>query len=325
MEPTDQKTTKSHMGDAEVMEKKVCVLMSTYNGEKYLSEQLDSILVQQSVEVYINIRDDGSTDGTQKILDKYKEEYGNITVQYGENIGYERSFYYLMVYAQEYEYYAFADQDDVWDTDKLCVAIEKLEEKCSNTPKIVPAVYWCNLRNVDSKLAFQSIMKPATESVFDKYRYLIDKYGYGCTMVFTRKLLEIAVEHKPSKNISHDNWIGILGVYFGKKVFDEKAHISYRQHGNNLIGGNNGFICTWKRRLKNLSKVKQYSRAIIAKELLSGYGDRLTEEEKSALHIVADYNKSLHNKLRFLQDKRFRRASKEKDFLFKICIILSLA
>ena len=93
---------------------KILILMSTYNGEKYLSEQLNSLLLQENVNIKILIRDDGSTDNTHKILNFYSSNYPNISWYTGENKGPALSFMDLLFNAPESDYYAFCDQDDVW-------------------------------------------------------------------------------------------------------------------------------------------------------------------------------------------------------------------
>ena len=93
----------------------VAVLMSTYNGEKYIRDQIDSILSQIKVNVTLFIRDDGSTDSTVKIITQYTEKYSNIKFWVGENIGVGNSFMQLLYsLTDEFDYYAFSDQDDIW-------------------------------------------------------------------------------------------------------------------------------------------------------------------------------------------------------------------
>ena len=102
----------------------VAVLMSTYNGEKYLREQVKSIFQQEQVKVSLYVRDDGSTDNTIKIINELQKEYDNIFLIKGENIGWRRSFRYLIDNVPtKYEYYAFSDQDDFWLKRKLIRAI----------------------------------------------------------------------------------------------------------------------------------------------------------------------------------------------------------
>ena len=116
--------------------KVIQVLMSTYNGKDYLREQIDSILAQNckeqmGVSLKLFIRDDGSKDGTQKILDEYAEKYPDkISWYQGENIGVIKSFFELIEKSDEkVEYYAFSDQDDYWHKEKLSAGIKQIKNK----------------------------------------------------------------------------------------------------------------------------------------------------------------------------------------------------
>lgn len=113
--------------------KSVQVVMSTYNGEKYLKEQIDSILSQEGVDVRLYIRDDGSSDRTTDILASY-QEHKNVKIEKGNNLGFAKSFLTALDECDEADYYAFSDQDDVWEKDKLSTAIEILEEESQSTP-----------------------------------------------------------------------------------------------------------------------------------------------------------------------------------------------
>ena len=111
--------------------KTVTVLVSTYNGQKYLSKQLDSLISQVGVDMKIIVRDDGSSDGTRQILRNYAQTYSNIQLLFEDNCGAEESFNKLCQYSLQQDltdYYAFCDQDDVWDNDKLSIAIQSLEK-----------------------------------------------------------------------------------------------------------------------------------------------------------------------------------------------------
>ena len=109
--------------------KKVFVILSAYNGERYLREQVESILAQTGVEVTLLIRDDGSQDGTPGIMKDIQAVNANVRCVYGENIGFRCSFYNMLLESDDtYDYYAFSDQDDVWDADKLSHAVELLEQ-----------------------------------------------------------------------------------------------------------------------------------------------------------------------------------------------------
>ena len=153
---------------------KVVVLLSAYNGEKDLREQIDSILRQKDVDIKIIIRDDGSTDKTVNIVDSYHDE--RIVLLKGENLGYANSFLTLIKDAPQADYYAFSDQDDVWEEKKLSIAIERMcDNKCN--------LYTSALKIVDENLQYQY-----TKS-FDGYvgtvgSTLSRNMLAGCTMVF---------------------------------------------------------------------------------------------------------------------------------------------
>ena len=163
--------------------KSVLVVMSAYNGEKYIQEQIDSILAQENVQVKLIIRDDGSVDNTLDIIKKNSANHNNVEYIAGENIGYKRSFYNTLTDSPDtYDYYAFSDQDDVWDKSKLIRAVEMLENE-SNDIKM----YASALRVVDQNLNFTEInnydkLKISYGSAMSRQRIA------GCTMVFNKKL-----------------------------------------------------------------------------------------------------------------------------------------
>ena len=117
--------------------------MSTYNGEKYIDEQIDSVLAQKNVRVDLLIRDDGSKDETVRIIKRYCEKFDNIKFYEGPNLKPARSFLNLIETAElNYDYYAFCDQDDVWHEDKLYQAIEKIGKKKDSQK---PILYYCGV------------------------------------------------------------------------------------------------------------------------------------------------------------------------------------
>lgn len=164
--------------------KRILVLLSTYNGELFLREQLDSLFAQVGVELHIWVRDDGSKDSTQKILFEYREKFPNkITIVLGENIGWKRSFFELLSFAKQnsvvYDYYAFCDQDDIWLPTKLQRAVEKMGELNTNIRLYCSNLYYykdgCNyglIRNKD--------YCPTVENC------LMRNYATGCTIVFNK-------------------------------------------------------------------------------------------------------------------------------------------
>ena len=197
---------------------KVCVLISTYNGEKYLKEQIESILNQENIEVDILIRDDGSTDNTLNILEDYTQKYKNIRYYTGENLRSAKSFMNLLFTVKEYEYYAFSDQDDVWKKNKLCTAVSKLKEGYD--------LYGGKKSIVDSELNILNIEDEIPVSL-ELGSVILRCRVAGCTMVFTKNLREKLLKYNPIVLSMHDSWVLKVAVSVGKVFFDNNKYILY--------------------------------------------------------------------------------------------------
>lgn len=153
---------------------KVCVLMSTYNGESYLQEQVNSIL-KQSVPVELYIRDDGSVDKTTDIIKDYISRYANIHfIRDNRNLGPAISFMTMLYQIDGYSYYAFTDQDDIWKVDKLKVDIES----CKNTE----ASLYCS-NQIIYKDKIECGMRFIKEPPHNPISIIFNNYISGCTMV----------------------------------------------------------------------------------------------------------------------------------------------
>ena len=280
---------------------KVEVLMSTYNGEKYLKQQLDS-LKNQSVPVHILARDDGSIDETVEILNSYD----SLEIIKGKNIGSTESFLTLIELAPEADYYAFSDQDDVWDINKIECAIQMLKEY-----DVIPAVYSSNSRLVNDKLQFIKDEKKCPKT--DLGSAIIKNYVTGCTVVFNRKLMYELKKYRPINAPFHDWWVNLVCLSIGGvSLFDEIPHISYRQHGNNVVSGNSSFIKKWKSRLIKFFTVR-YNRDKVAEEILIHYCDSLPIENQKLLESLA--KKKL--------TKEMRTGKVFDDNLFRICALMN--
>lgn len=211
----------------------VQILMSTYNGEKYIRTQLDSILEQDYRDIGILIRDDGSADATREIIKEYAEKYFNITWYAGENIGVQKSFFDLITKADlEKDYYAFADQDDKWLPGKISRAVSILERY----PKDVPVLYCSDKIIVDEELR---PLKVTVSRVMKKPSFgnaLVQDMCTGCTAVMNKTLLKLIRNQIPDYVIMHDWWFYLTASCFGEVYYDKESYILYRQHGNNTSG-----------------------------------------------------------------------------------------
>ena len=295
----------------------VCVLMSTYNGEKYLREQLDSILSQEKVNVRLLIRDDGSTDNTVKILKEYVPD-SRITLYTGENIGYKKSFYWLLDIAPDADYFAFADQDDIWLSDKLYSAVELIETESKNTPLLYTSALTC----VNEKLEFlrpQNFVKLRLDfySEFVRHRFA------GCTYVFNNVLRNKCrgISRLDSLNYGHDGLIALLcWVTGGKVIYDAKSHILFRRHGNNASADGGGL----KRRIKNELApflIKRNYKLSVAEVLLSNFDCSAVPAFNDFLADVCGYKRSLLKSGRILFSRECDCGIFIGNFMFKMSVL----
>ncbi len=311
----------------------VLVLMSVYNGEKYLREQLDSILGQKGCNVMLLIRDDGSCDGSRKILQEYLsggQRAKFYPVIEGKNIGVIQSFFELLYAAVEfpYEYFALADQDDIWQEDKLAAAIiaiqrgKKLAEKegeekpCLYASEVQP-VDWCG-----EKIS-GGIRYPKRIPGFGNA--LVENICAGCTCVINRELLRLFCDievHggrlKTCQVVMHDFWLYLLASAFGRVIFDTKAHIYYRQHGDNTVGMAPSVMESYKKRVLNFKKNRGKLRKQAA-ELKRLYGKKLEEQDKRKAGLLRDF---VAGKRKLFFDVRIYRQRKSDNLIMKLFLLL---
>ncbi len=300
------------------MDKKILILISTYNGEKYLKEQIESLLKQKDVEISILVRDDGSTDNTVKILDEYKNK-GVLQWYTGKNLKPAKSFMDLVQRAQGYEYYAFCDQDDVWLDDKLKNAIEKLEKY----PKYLPALYYGRPRLVDSNLNLIKNPKASKDCMTTFGSSIINSNATGCTMVFNKTLLEKVKEHEPNYIPMHDAWFHkVCIISNGNLYFDEDVHILYRQHGNNAIGISNSKFYKIKKRFVSL-KNKKCSRSKTIYSLYNCYKNEMSKQDKILSELIINYKRSFKDRMKLLFNRNIRTNYIYRNILFKFAVLFN--
>ena len=285
---------------------KIIILLSTYNGAKFLKEQLDSIYNMDNIkDISILARDDGSNDGTQDILESYAQEKDNFSWFQGENLRPAKSFWELLFKAPEADYYSFADQDDVWDKDKLSVAINKLKDLDQSKP----ALYVSDVRTVDGELNPISNTMVEKDVPIDYPHSLIKNICPGCTYVFNKATRLKALKYDPIKyNIDIHDWVIYkIANLFGTVVFDDTPHMSYRQHGHNTIGANKTGLA------KIIDKIKkgndpQYInlRQKNALAMLDCYGDEMSEENYRITNMLAHYVDDKKLKKAILKEKAFK-------------------
>jgi len=223
--------------------KKVLVFLAVYNGAKYLKDQIISIINQENVSVSILIRDDGSSDESLKLCYEAVSEHNNVNIICdNESTGTPAGCFYKLITSvnnvSEFDYYAFADQDDIWCSNKLHAAINKLDASYDG--------YSSNLIAFDSQKGRAWIVnKTAVQTNID---YYFQGASAGCTYVINRNGFEIinkfikGMNFNRLKALSHD-WLiyAVLRSENLRWVHDDGAFIFYRQHPNNSYGDKKGF------------------------------------------------------------------------------------
>ena len=307
------------------------VMMSTYNGERYLRDQIDSILIQKDVDVTLFVRDDGSRDQTTSILDAYQAE-GKLRWYTGKNLGAAYSFWDLVENGEKqlqdsidlldphYDYYAFADQDDVWDPDKLWCGVRLLENRSISGP----VLYYSKKRLVDKNLQplLQQDWQIRSTSLGAN---LINAHTSGCTFVMNQSLVRMLRKVHPAFLTMHDSWIARVASAVGTVVYDETPHMSYRQHGDNVVGGNRGARAHWKKRISSFFHGRySHFRSRLAQQLYDGYADYMSDYNRKMVKAFADAPRSFLARLRLIFSNFPETQKKSEIPIMKLFILFGL-
>ena len=299
----------------------VCVMLASYNGEKYIQEQINSIFRQKNVNIKLVIRDDGSTDNTLKIIEKYKNNK-LIKIIKGQNVGPANNFYKLLENSFEADYYAWSDQDDIWDEDKLIIAIKMIKEFEDK-----PALYYSASRTVDKKNNLLSIIGADSPSL-NYGAALVRSKAQGATFLFNNKLLQIARAYTPEFKkcgILHDAWLHRVCLAVGGEVIhDSKPHMSYRIHESNVIARmpSNSI----RKRISSFFSIKTTNYCSkVALQLLKGYSLSMSKANYEITFNLANYRNNFKCKLKVLLSSKYKIGVIKEDIKFKISVILNKA
>lgn len=219
---------------------KIAILMATYNGEKYICQQIDSILSQTCTDWELYIHDDGSTDNTIAVVESYVEKYPDkIHLIDGKSTGGAKYNFFYMFGQVEAPYYMTCDQDDVWLDKKIELTYDKMftiEDKAD-----VPCLVYTELRVVDSELNTIADTMSEYQSLDCHKRtinqFILQNSVTGCTMMVNMALRDKMLHITDIDNtIMHDWWAALVAAQFGKTAFIDEPTILYRQHGDNSLG-----------------------------------------------------------------------------------------
>lgn len=262
------------------MSARVNVLLATYNGGRFLRDQLDSVSSQAHAPYRVTVRDDGSTDATLSILSEWAAGRPKVSVSGGPRLGAARSFLTLLADADEScDYFAFCDQDDVWLPHKIGSAVTALGECCSAEP----IMYFSRVEIVDVALRHLGYSRVPRRVGFANA--LVENVAIGCTMVLNRRAREVICEKLPNKVAMHDWWCHLVVSGLGKVIFDERPSVRYRQHGRNVFGGASSQFGLFRHRFSRFLKLPRDAKLLgnQAEELRECFGEALRREHKVIL------------------------------------------
>ena len=264
----------------EQIKRHIAILMATYNGEKYLREQIDSILSQTNSQWHLYIHDDGSKDETVAILNDYATKHPKqITVlNYPPQGGAMQNFMSLLEQV-EADYYMFSDQDDIWFKDKIFMEIDRMrtEEK---THVDRPIIVFCDLTVVDANLnkianSFLSYQNIHPEFLTTFHELAASNLTTGCTMFFNHRVKEV-IQYPMQAATMHDAWITLCSMKAdGILAFIPQPLIFYRQHDHNTLGAINMTQITLKYRLKYFRQLISLNMKTYKMVKALGYGSIL--------------------------------------------------
>lgn len=319
---------------------KLRVLMSAYNGERYIREQLDSILEQSLCKdpawsIEIIVRDDGSSDTTRDILSEY-EQKNAITVFYGENKGVIASFLTLIQEASEgADYVALADQDDFWLPDKLEAAVSMLEAKEDKGNTVlskrgdrqaageIPLLYCGACQAVDENLKPLDTAFLKGQKKPDFGNALVENICTGCTAVFNQALAEILRKEIPEFTVMHDWWLYLCAACFGEVVYDSVPHIYYRQHGDNEVGVRTNYRSEFLERFRRFRGNRYHINRQVQslQNLYQNHGLAVSAENVELVDLLLSARKHVGARVKMICSKRIYRQRKMDHLIFKLIFL----
>jgi len=293
------------------------VIMASYNGERYIEEQLDSILAQSYQKFNLLIADDGSTDSTMNILLNYQKKYKNIKIIQNINrLGVVSNFENLISLV-ETKYISLSDQDDIWHKDKLLVSMKNIEKINIKTP----ALFHSDLtviddkKNIISKSFFK--MRGYEFPVVKSLDIMLGRSGVmGNTIVFNQALKKEILPFPKSLEV-HDYWIALVNELLGERISCNKSMIYYRIHNNNVSNSVDKINCNTLQKINSSITLPYYKikREYVLEEFLNRF--IIAREDRALVHLFINYlkgNLSKLNMIVFLFKKNFFK----KGFLYKV-------
>ena len=295
------------------------VLLATYNGTRYLREQLESLEVQTLPPARVLVRDDGSSDDTVALLERWVAGRPGSALLQGERLGVVDNFFSLLSYPDDRsEFFAFCDQDDVWLPGKLERAVAVIRAR----PTDEPVMYCSRVELVDEDLRHICYSRIPKRVGFPNA--LVENVATGCTVVLNRSARDLICRRLPQRALMHDWWCYLVVSAFGRVIFDEAAALKYRQHGGNQIGATGSRLDSFKRRLgRFLGRERGASRrSDQAEEFRRCFGDLLSAPRKELLNRFLAVRGGVRERLSYSAEMDVWRQSWLDEALLRIMILM---
>ncbi len=276
----------------------VAIVMTTYNGEKYVEEQVKSILSSSYQDFELFVFDDGSKDSTLSKLERYEKEYpGQVRVIRNEsNYGVTMNFIQALA-KMTADYIMFSDQDDVWLPNKIGITLKRMRHMEAQLSKENPLAVFTdalvvdqNLSTINSSFFCSGHLNPRKT---DLAHLLMENKLIGCTVMVNAALRKkLQGNRLPQHARYHDWWVALIAASFGKIGFVEESTLLYRQHGGNMVG-DSGFAAYFKNRVSALKKQREALNALYqqADEFLNIYGSQLDEDTRRTIRLFSGLGK----------------------------------
>lgn len=277
------------------------ILLASYNGEKYIAEQIESIINQTYKDWFLYIKDDCSTDNTVHIILDYEKKYKDKikVILSAEPSGSAKNNFFSMIKYVKNEYVMTCDQDDIWLPDKIEITYNEMK-KAEKKNKDVPILVHTDLKVVDEnlKVIANSLLKLLNlDGHRDKLNYLlVQNIVTGCTVMVNRCLLSY-IKKVPRYAVMHDWWMALIAASLGKIIFVEIPTILYRQHENNEVGAKNvksiKYVFLMLKKI-NIIKKSLNDSYLQSEELLSSIDNKLDVENYDMMNqysLLRKYSK----------------------------------
>jgi glycosyltransferase involved in cell wall biosynthesis len=286
--------------------------MSTHNGERYVAEQVDSVLAQTHPTVRLLVRDDGSRDGTVDVLRRYAND-PRVSLVEGENLGLPHAFFRLIDMADDdAEYWALCDQDDVWVPDKLARAVASLAPLGNS-----PALHCARVLVTDERLR-PLYAHPLPRRGPSFANALVQNIATGCTIVFNRAARDVLRSRWPEFCVMHDAWIYLVVAGTGTVVYDPEPAVRYRQHDRNAVGVGSGPVARFAGRVRRQLRAGgagQHGRQ--DRELLRLFADVLTPQARRQAEDLLATRRTARGRLRYALTGEARRQTAGSDLVMR--------